>query len=766
MADPTARLREDALDFHRQPVPGKIAVVATKPLANQRDLSLAYSPGVAAACEAIREDPAEAARLTARANLVAVVTNGTAVLGLGAIGPLAAKPVMEGKAVLFKKFAGIDAFDLELDASDPDRFVDIVAALEPSFGAVNLEDIKAPECFYIEEQLCRRMNIPVFHDDQHGTAIIVAAALENALHLAGKRLAEVRLVTSGAGAAALACLDLLTHLGLPKDHILVTDIEGVVYEGRERLMDPYKARYAARTEARTLAEAIEGADVFLGLSAPRVLKPEMVARMAERPIVFALANPVPEILPEEVKAVRPDALVATGRSDYPNQVNNVLCFPFLFRGALDVGATTINIEMKKACVRALARLAREATPDTVAAAYGLEALSFGPDYLIPKPFDPRLIVEIPPAVAEAAMRTGVATRPIEDLQAYRRSLEARVYRSGFLMKPLFERARSDPRRIVFADGEEERVLRAAQVILEEGLAEPILIGRPEVIERRIQRYGLALRPGADVELCNPYGNPRYNDYVDFYFARMGRRGVSPQMAREIVRTRRTVIAAIMVARGEADAMIAGPVGVFESHLRHIEGVLGLEPGLREASTLHALVLPDGALFLADTYVSLDPSAEEVAETALRAAEVVRRFGLVPKVALVSHSNFGSRDTPSARKMREALAVLRSRAPDLEVDGEMHADAALSEDIRRRILPTSTLKGAANLLIFPGLDAANIAFNLAKAVSGAVTVGPILIGPTRPAHIVTASVTTRGLVNMATVACVEAILRDTAREPRS
>ena len=758
MSDPAARLRQEALEFHRRPTAGKLAVVATKPLATQRDLSLAYSPGVAAASEAIAEDPARAAELTVRANLVAVVTNGSAVLGLGNIGPLAAKPVMEGKAVLFKKFAGIDAFDIELDASDPERFVDIVAALEPTFGAINLEDIRAPECFEIERALAARMNIPVFHDDQHGTAIIVAAALENALRLVGKRLEEIRLTTSGAGAAALACLDLLTSLGLKRENVLVTDIEGVVYEGRERLMDRWKARYARRTEMRTLAEAIRGADVFLGLSAPGVLKPEMVASMAERPIIFALANPVPEIMPEEARAVRPDAIVATGRSDYPNQVNNVLCFPFIFRGALDVGATTINEEMKKACVRALARLARTPVPDTVAAAYGLETLSFGPDYLIPKPFDPRLIVEIPPAVAAAAMGSGVASRPIADLDEYRRSLEARVYRSGFLMKPLFERAKRDPRRIVFADGEEERVLRATQVIVEEGLARPILVGRPEVVRMRIARYGLSLVPGEDFELCNPDSDPRYHDYVAYYFRRMGRRGVTPQMAREIVRTRRTVIAAIMVGRGEADGMIAGPVGVFESHLRHITGVLGIERGLQQASTVHALVLPQGALFLTDTYVSYDPDAEEIVEITLRAAEVVRRFGLTPRVALVSHSNFGSRDTPSSRKMRDALAMLERRAPELEVDGEMHADAALSETIRERILPGSRLHGAANLLVMPGLDAANIALNLVKVVTGAVAVGPILVGPSRPAHIVTASVTTRGIVNMTTVACVEASQR--------
>jgi len=602
------------------------------------------------------------------------------------------------------------------------------------------------------------MRIPVFHDDQHGTAIIVSAAILNALHLTGRSIENVRLVTSGAGAAALACLDLLVALGLPRENIIATDIEGVVYEGREKLMDPWKARYAQKTEMRTLAEAIRGADIFLGLSAPGVLAPEMVATMAERPIILALANPVPEIMPEEARRVRPDAIIATGRSDYPNQVNNVLCFPFIFRGALDCGATTINDAMKRACVEALAGLARKTTPDTVAAVYGLESLSFGPEYLIPKPFDPRLITEIPPAVARAAMESGVATRPIADLEEYRNRLSQHVFKSGFLMKPLFERARQQPQRVVYADGEEERILRAVQVVVEEGLARPILIGRPDVVRMRIERYGLTIRPEVDFELCNPDSDPRYNDYVAFYFERMGRRGVTPQMAREIVRTRRTVIGAIMVGRGEADALIAGPVGVFESHLKHITGVLGMRERMREASTLHALVLDQGVVFLADTYVSYDPCVEDIAETTLAAAEIVRRFGITPKVALVSHSNFGSRDTPSSIKMREALSLIRRLAPDLEVDGEMHADAALSESVRQRILPTSTLKGAANLLVLPGLDAANIAYNLVKAVTGVVSVGPILIGPCQPAHIVTPSTTTRGIVNMTTVACVDALVR--------
>jgi len=758
------RLRRDALDYHRHPVPGKLAVVASKPLATQRDLSLAYSPGVAAACTAIAADPAAAAELTSRSNLVAVVTNGSAVLGLGAIGPLAAKPVMEGKAVLFKKFAGIDAFDIEVAATDVDRFVEIVAALEPTFGAINLEDIKAPECFEIERRLQERMRIPVFHDDQHGTAIIVAAALSNALALVGKRLDRIKLVTSGAGAAALACLDLLARLGLRPENVLATDIEGVVHEGRTRLMDPWKARWARPTPVRTLAEAIEGADVFLGLSAPNVLRPEWLAKMAERPIVFALANPVPEILPELAKAARPDVIVATGRSDYPNQVNNVLCFPFIFRGALDVGATTINEAMRVACVEALARLAREPAPETVSAVYGQEALRFGPDYLIPKPFDPRLVVELPAAVAKAAIESGVATRPIADLAAYRARLGQRVWKSGFLVRPLFERARAQPQRLVYTDGEEERVLRAVQVVVEEGLARPILIGRPEVVASRIQRLGLPLEPGRDFELCNPDSDPRYNEYVAFYQERLGRHGVTPELAREIVRTRRTVIAAIMVARGEADALLAGPVGRFLSHLRHILDVLGLRPEMREASAVHGIVLDRGGLFIADTSVAEDPSAEQIASTTIHAAAIVRGFGLEPKVALVSHSNFGSRDTASARKMRAALALLRERAPELEVDGEMQADTALSETIRRRLLPTSTLSGEANLLIMPNLEAASAAYNLVKAVSEAVTIGPILIGPRRPAHILNASVTARGIVNMSAVACVDALARGAVEAP--
>ncbi len=753
MAD---RLRDDALDYHAFPQPGKLEVVATKPLATQRDLSLAYSPGVAAACLRIVEEPGEAARLTARGNLVAVVSNGTAVLGLGAIGPLAGKPVMEGKAVLFKKFAGIDAFDIEVDERDPARLVDIVAALEPTFGAINLEDIKAPECFEVERRLRERMRIPVFHDDQHGTAIIVAAAIRNGLHLVGKPIETVRLVSSGAGAAALACLDLLVALGLPRENIMVCDIAGVVYEGRGELMDPYKARYARKTTARSLAEVIDGADIFLGLSAPNVLTAAMVERMAQRPLILALANPDPEIRPEVARAARPDAVIATGRSDFPNQVNNVLCFPFIFRGALDCGATTINEAMKIACVEALAGLARATTPEAVTKAYGVEELAFGPDYLIPKPFDPRLIVEIPPAVAAAAMASGVATRPITDLAQYRQALSQRVFKSGLLMRPLFDRAQTDPQRLVYADGEDERVLRAVQVVVEERLARPILIGRPEVVEARIRRLGLRLRVERDLELVNPQSDPRYNDYVATYLERMGRRGVTPQGAREIVRTRTTVIGAVMVARGEADALLAGPVGVYESHLRHIVGVLGLRPGVRQPATLRALVLDRGPLFIADANVAYEPTSEEVCETTIQAADVVRSFGIEPKVALLSHSNFGSRDTPSAVRMREALALVRARSPGLEIDGEMHSDAALSEEVRRGLLPGTTLTGAANLLIAPSLDAANIAYNLVRAVTGCVSVGPILMGPARPAHIVTNAATTRGVVNMTVIACVEAL----------
>ena len=748
-------LRDSALEYHRLPTPGKIAVVGTKPLANQRDLALAYTPGVAAACEAIVADPAEAATLTARANLVGVITNGTAVLGLGAIGPLAAKPVMEGKAVLFKTFAGIDVFDIEIDERDPDKLVDIVAGLEPTFGAINLEDIKAPECFEIERRLRERLRIPVFHDDQHGTAIIVAAAILNGLSVVGKPLDGVKLVTSGAGAAALACLDLLVDLGFPIGNITATDILGVVYKGRREQMDPRKARYARDTAARGLAEAIVGADIFLGLSAPGVLKPEMVATMADRPLILALANPMPEILPEAAKAVRPDAVIATGRSDYPNQVNNVLCFPFIFRGALDVGATTINEAMKIACVRALADLAQAESSDVVAAAYGGEALGFGPDYLIPRPFDPRLIVELAPAVAKAAMDSGVATRPIGDFAAYRDRLTRFVFRSGLVMKPIFERARRDPRRLVYADGEEPRVLRAAQTAVDEGLVRPILIGRRRVVRQRIERLGLRLRHGVDFEITDPQADRRFRDYWGLYHRLMERKGVTPEHAQAVVRTRNTAIAALMVKRGEAEAMICGVVGRFDRHLKDVLDVIGLAPGVAEASAVNVLILPHGTFFLCDTQVTPDPTADQVAEMTLLAAEAVRRFGVTPKVALLSHSSFGSADTASARKMRAALGLIQARAPDLEIDGEMHGDAAVSEVIRLRLFPNSRLKGQANLLVMPTLDAAHIALNLLRSLGEGLSVGPVLVGVAQPAHILAPTASVRGILNMSAIAVVEA-----------
>jgi malate dehydrogenase (oxaloacetate-decarboxylating)(NADP+) len=750
-------MRESALEYHRLPTPGKIGIVATKPLGTQRDLALAYSPGVAEACLAIVADPAEAANLTARANLVGVVTNGTAVLGFGAIGPFAAKPVMEGKAVLFKKFAGIDVFDIELNQLDPDKLVEIIAALEPTFGGINLEDIKAPECFEIEGKLRQRLKIPVFHDDQHGTAIIVGAAIRNGLRVVGKSLAEVKLVTSGAGAAAIACLDLLVDMGLPIANIIATDRYGVVWRGRKEEMDPRKDRYAKETNARTLADVIGGADIFLGLSAPDVLKPEMAQRMAPRPLILALANPVPEITPEAARAVRPDAIIATGRTDYPNQVNNVLCFPFIFRGALDVGATTINEAMKIACVEALANLALAPPSDVVAAAYGHgdTPLTFGPEYLIPKPFDPRLILEIAPAVAKAAMESGVATRPIADFAAYRQRLTQFVFRSGLVMRPIFERARSEPKRVVYAEGEDERVLRAVQQVLDDHLAKPIIIARREVARRRIEKLNLRFKLDEDVELVDPESDPRFNEYWTFYHRLMERKGVAPDFARGLVRTRASVIAALMVRRGAADAMLCGAIGQFHRHLRHINDILGLVPGASAPAALSALVLPKGTFFLCDTYVVDDPSAAQLVEMTLRAADAVRGFGIEPKIALLSHSNFGSSESASARKMREALELLRQRAPGLEVEGEMHGDVAISEEIRQRIFPNSLLKGSANLLIMPNLDAANIAFSLLTALGDGLAIGPILLGIKWPAHIVTPSTTVRGLVNMTAVAVYDA-----------
>ncbi len=751
----TDTLKDAALEYHRSPTPGKIAVMPTKPLANQRDLALAYSPGVAFACEAIVEDPAQASALTARGNLVAVITNGTAVLGLGAIGPLAAKPVMEGKGVLFKKFAGIDVFDIEIAETDPDRLVEVIAALEPTFGGINLEDIKAPECFEVEEKLRARMKIPVFHDDQHGTAIIVAAAILNGLRVVGKSMADVKLVTSGAGAAAIACLDLLVELGIRRQNIWVTDLVGVVYEGRNELMDPRKERYAQPTLARTLGEVIAGADIFLGLSAPRVLTADHCRAMADRPLILALANPTPEIMPEEAKAARPDAVIATGRSDYPNQVNNVLCFPFIFRGALDVGATTINEAMKVAAVKAIADLAMAEQSDVVAAAYGDQSLRFGAEFIIPKPFDPRLILSIAPAVAQAAMDSGVATRPIADMHAYRQQLAQYVYRSGLVMRPVFIRAKEDPKRVAYAEGEEERVLRAVQAVLDDGFAKPILIGRRDVVGRRIERLGLRFRIGEEVDLVDPQSDPRYNDYWTLYHGLMGRNGVSPDQARTTVRTNTTVIGALMVRRGEADALICGTVGRYNWHLANIEGVIGTSPGIARPAALSALVTERGTIFVCDTYVNADPSVDEIADMTMMAAAAVRRLGLTPKVALLSHSNFGTHDTASALKMRAALAAIMRRDPDLEIDGEMHADSAISPEIRARILPDSRLAGTANLLIMPNLDAANIAFNLVKVLGDGQRIGPMLLGTALPAHILSPSVTARGIFNMTAIAVVDA-----------
>jgi len=749
------KLRDSALEYHRLPTPGKLAIVATKPLANQRDLALAYSPGVAAACEAIVADPAEAATVTSRANLVAVITNGTAVLGLGAIGALASKPVMEGKAVLFKKFAGIDVFDIEIDERDPDKLVDIVAALEPTFGGINLEDIKAPECFEIEAKLRKRLNIPVFHDDQHGTAIIVCAAILNGLRVVGKELAKVKLVTSGAGAAAIACLDLLVDLGLPAENVWATDIAGVVYKGRTEQMDPRKSRYARDTNARTLDDVIGDADVFLGLSAPRVLKQAMVAKMAKAPLILALANPTPEILPEEVKAVRPDAIVATGRSDYPNQVNNVLCFPFIFRGALDVGARTINEAMKVAAVRAIADLATQEPSDIVVAAYGGEPPAFGPENLIPKPFDPRLITEIAPAVALAAMESGVATRPIADFDAYRDRLSQFVYRSGFVMKPIFERARANPKRIVFADGEDERVLRAAQTLIDEEICTPILVGRRETIRKRVEKLGLRIAPDRDFQLVNPEDVPNYARAWQLYHQIMGRRGISPDTARTAVRTRNAVLAALMLRQGEADGMICGLIGRFSRILTDIVDVVGLQQGVETPAALSALVHPRGTVFICDTHVTPDPSPEQIAEMTVRAADVIRHFGIKPKAALLSHSNFGTAETRSARKMRAALERIQARAPYLEVDGEMTAEAALSQEIRGTRILEGRLEGAANLLVMPTLDAANISFSLLKELGDAQKVGPILLGMARPAHVLDNTASVRGIVNMAAFCVVDA-----------
>jgi malate dehydrogenase (oxaloacetate-decarboxylating)(NADP+) len=753
-------LRSAALEYHEQPQPGKISIAPTKQLINQRDLALAYSPGVAAACEAIVENPGSAARYTARANLVGVITNGTAVLGLGPIGPLAAKPVMEGKAVLFKKFAGIDVFDIEIDERDPEKLIDIIAALEPTFGALNLEDIKAPECFLIERRLRERMKIPVFHDDQHGTAIIVGAAVLNGLELVGKSLANAKLVCSGAGAAALACLELLVELGLPRKNIWVADIEGVVYEGRTVLMDEDKARFAQATSARTLADLMTGADVFLGLSAGGVCTQAMVASMAPNPLIMALANPTPEILPEQVKAVRADAVIATGRSDYPNQVNNVLCFPFIFRGALDIGATTITRSMEIAAVRALAKLAREETNDEVALAYGVSNLSFGPECIIPKPFDPRLMLRIAPAVALAAMQSGVATRPLSDLDAYHTQLQQFVYHSGTFMKPLFSMAKKANAkracRVVFAEGEDERVLRAVQVVVDEGIARPVLIGRPAVLERRIERFGLRIRPETDFDIVNPESDPRYRDYSDAYHRIAARRGVTLAYARIEMRRRHTLIGAMLINQGDADALICGTYGTHGIHLRYIDQVIGRRPGSSVYAAMNILMLPGRTVALVDTHVNVDPSAAEIAEITIAAADELRRLGISPRAALLSHSNFGTSDAPSAVKMRQALDILRGLAPNLEVDGEMHADCAVDKDARHSIMPLSTLKEDANLLVCPGIDSANISYNLLKTIAGNnVAVGPILLGVARTVHILTPSATVRRIVNMAALAVVDA-----------
>ncbi len=744
-----------ALRYHRYPRPGKLEIKATKPLANQLDLSLAYSPGVAEPCREIAADPAKAADYTARGNLVAVVTNGTAVLGLGAIGGLASKPVMEGKAVLFKKFADIDVFDIEVDETDPVRFIEIVAGLEPTFGGINLEDIKAPDCFTIEEGLKQRMKIPVFHDDQHGTAIVVSAAILNALQLVGKEIGQVRLVASGAGAAALACLDLLVGLGMNKANIVVTDIAGVVYQGRQEEMDPYKARYAIDTDARTLKEVMPGADIFLGLSAGGVLKPQFLQQMAERPIILALANPVPEIMPDEARAVRPDALIATGRSDYPNQVNNVLCFPFLFRGTLDCGASEINTVMKLACVRAIAGLAQVQASDVVQSAYGGQQLQFGPDYLIPKPFDPRLIEHIAPAVAEAAMESGVAQRPIADLQAYREGLQQQVFRTGMTMKPVFDAARSQPRRVVYAEGEEPKVLQLIPQVVEQGIARPILIGRRAVVERRICELGLVLEIGQDLQLVDPQDHPRYPDYCKRLFQLMARKGCSPTEARQLLRTNSSVLAAMLLLEGDADALICGLVGRYRHHLEKIQDIIGPADGVKKLTSMSVLVLDSATLFITDSYVQEEPEAEDIAEIVRLCADEVRWFGVEPKAALLSHSNFGSHDSRSSRKMQQALKIVRTNLPELEIDGEMHADLALDATLRTLRFPDSGLAGAANLLVMPNQDAANIAFNMLKVLGDGITIGPVLVGAAGSAHIVTPSITVRGLLNMTALASVRA-----------
>jgi malate dehydrogenase (oxaloacetate-decarboxylating)(NADP+) len=760
LSDAEAALREAALEYHRAPTRGKISVTPTKPLSNQRDLSLAYSPGVAYACLAIQEDPTLAAEYTSRGNLVAVVTNGTAVLGLGDIGPLAGKPVMEGKGCLFKKFAGIDVFDIELAERDPDKLIDIIAALEPTLGGVNLEDIKAPECFYIEKKLRERMNIPVFHDDQHGTAIISSAALLNGLELVGKNIGDVKLAVSGAGAAAIACLDVMVGLGVKRENIFVCDSKGVIHDQRVDVLagkiDESKQRYCQHTEARTLADVVAGADVFLGCSAAGVMSAEMVLSMGTQPIILALANPEPEIRPELAKAARPDCIIATGRSDYPNQVNNVLCFPYIFRGALDCGATKITEAMKLACVREIAALAKAEASDEVAAAYQGKELKFGPEYIIPTPFDVRLILNIAPAVARAAAESGVATRPIADLDAYRQSLGRFVYQTGMFMRPVFAIAKAKPARVVYAEGEDERVLRAVQVVLDEGLAKPILVGRPDVVNMRLERAGLKLQVGRDFDVCDPENDPRFREYWELYRSLLAREGVTPDVAKATVRRSNTLIASLMLRRGEADAMICGLVGRYDSHLAHIQHVIGRKPGVRTMAAMNALMLEQHTLFITDTFVNEEPSAEELADIAQMAAAEVQRFGMPPKVAFLSHSIFGSSSRPSALRMRAAHALFKAHAPEIECDGEMHGDAALSETVRKGYLPETTLTGSANLLVLPNLDAANILFNVLKMTGGhGVTVGPILLGAAKPAHILTPSATVRRIVNMTAVAVADA-----------
>jgi len=751
-----AQLRKAALEYHEFPTPGKVAIQATKQLVNQHDLSLAYSPGVAAPCEEIVKDPNNAYKYTSRGNLVAVITNGTAVLGLGDIGPLAAKPVMEGKGVLFKKFAGIDVFDIEINEKDPDKLIDIIASLEPTFGGINLEDIKAPDCFYVERQLRQRMKIPVFHDDQHGTAIVVGAAILNGLKVVGKDITQVKLVASGAGAAALACLGMLIKLGMPRQNIWVTDLAGVVYEGRTELMDEDKIQFVQKTDARTLSDVIGNADVFLGLSAGGVLKPDMVKAMAARPLILALANPTPEILPEEVLKVRSDAIMATGRTDYPNQVNNVLCFPYIFRGALDAGASTITPEMEVAAVHAIAELAQAEQSEVVAAAYAGENLAFGPEYLIPKPFDPRLMMKIAPAVVQAAIASGVAQRPIADMDAYREKLQSLVYASGAAMKPVFSAAkRGSKKRICFAEGEDERVLRAAQIVLDEGLAKPILIGRPAVISQRIERFGLRMTEGVDYQVVNVENDHRYRDFWQTYHRMTERKGVTQQLAKIDMRRRLTLIGCMMVHKGEADGLICGTWSTPDSHLQYVDQVIGLRPGVSTYACMNALLLPERQVFLVDTHINYDPSAEQLAEITVMAAEEMKRFGVEPKAALLSHSNFGSSNHPTALKMRRTLSLVQQRAPWLEIDGEMHGDVAIDSVARQALMPNSTLLSDANLLVLPNLDAANITYNLLKtAAGGNIAIGPVLLGAAKQVQILTASTTVRRIVNMTAIAVAD------------